>query len=213
MHFTRFRAAVLGAAVITTTLTACAPPGQQANPGVAAEYEGATVTNQQVDATYQAWLDDTKGQDVANRRQILTIELLRDDLLAKSKEQGYPITWSTAKSYADQWIAFKGQEGEASDDMIRATQGILALYVLANVDPTLDIIKQLSDNVAKTAVVSPRSGVYSTDALLASVQTALKSAEDQQLGSQFSFTEFQNVSAFTDESRPWFDRGGTTSAS
>ena len=84
---------------------------------------------------------------------------------------------------------------------------------MANVDPTLADLKVISDKVAKAAVVSPRSGVYSTDALLASVKTAMKSAEDQQLGTQFSFTEFQNVSALSDEDRAWFDRSGPASAS
>ena len=213
MRLKRSRLAVLGAAVLVVTLTACAPPGQDGDPGVAATYEGTDVTNAAVNVTYQAWLNDTKGADVANRRQIITIQLLQNDLLAKCEELGYPVTWATAESYANQWIQFKGVSGTASDAMITATQGILALYVVANVDPTLGDLKVISDKVAKSAVVSPRSGVYSTDALLADVKKAMKSAEDQQLGTQFSFTEFQNVSALTDEDRAWFDRTGGASTS
>lgn len=213
MRLKRSRAAVLAAALITVTLTACAPPGQPGNPGVAATYEDKDVTNQDVDAIYQAWLDGTQGTDVANRRQILTIELLRDDLLAKCKEAGYPVTWNLAQAQANQWIVFKGQKGTATDPMIEATQGILALYVVANLDPTLGDLKEISENVEKSAEVSPRSGVYDTATLLDSVHKAMQSAEDQQLGSQFSYTEYQNVSAFTDEDRAWFDRGGSASAS
>jgi len=213
MRLKRSRIAVLGAAALMLTLTACAPPGQEGTPGVAATVGDVVVTNQQVDDTYSAWLYDTKGKDAANRRQVLTIALLSPALLAKCKELGYPITPATAASYATQWLAFKGVQGTPSEDMITATQGILALYVLANVDPTLDAVRQVSDSVAASAVVSPRSGEYSTDALIDSVKKAMQSAQDQQLGSQFSFTEFQNVSAFTDESRPWFDRGSTTPAS
>jgi hypothetical protein len=91
--------------------------------------------------------------------------------------------------------------------MISATQGILALYVVAYTDPTLASLKAISEQVEKSAVVSPRSGAYSTDALLTSVQAAMKSAEQQQLGPQFSFTAMQNVSAFTDANVSWFDRG------
>jgi hypothetical protein len=178
---------------------------------VAATYEGTDVTNVQVDAIYQAWLDGTQGQDVANRRQILTIEVLRDDLLAKSEELGYPVAWSTAETYANQWIQFKGQQGEAADEMISATQGILALYIIAYSDPTLETLRALSDTAALSIIASPRSGAYSTDALLNSVQAAIQSAEDKQLGSQFSYTEFQNVSAFTDAENDWFDSGATTS--
>ena len=209
MRLKRSRAAVLGAAVITLVLTACAPPGQPGDPGVAATYESETVTNAGIDEIYQAWLDDTQGTDVANRRQILTIELLRNDLLAKCKELGYPVTWSVAQSQANQWITFKGIQGTASEPMISAVQGILALYIVANVDPTLADLKEISEKVAKSAQVSPRSGVYDTDTLIESVQKAMKSAEDQQLGTQFSYTEYQNVSAFTDEDRSWFDRGAT----
>ena len=205
MAFSRFRAAALGAAAITLTLTACAPPGQQGDPGVAAAYEGTTVTNVNVANIEEAWAVDTGSKDVANRRQILTIELLRDDLLAKCKELGQPVSLETAKSYADLWITFKGEQGEASDEVIAATQGILALALIAYADPTYATLKEISDNVAKSAVVSPRSGVYSTDALLSSVQQALQSAEGQQLG-QFAYTEFQNVSAFTDADRDWFVR-------
>ena len=206
MAFPRFRAAALGAAAITLTLTACAPPGQGGAPGVAATYEGHTVTNTVIAAIDAAWTFDTKGKDVANRRQILTIELLRDDLLAKCKELGTPVSLTTAKSYADQWITFKGETGEASDEVIAATQGILALTVVVYSDPTLDSLRTISDNAAKTAQVSPRSGEYSTDALLASVNTAMQSVQNQQLG-QFAYTEFQNVTAFKDEDRAWFDRG------
>jgi len=211
MLLSRPRAAVLGAAVVTFALTACAPPGQPGNPGVAASYEGNDITNVHIDDVYQAWADDTNYQDVANRRQVLTIELLRDDLLAKCKELGYPVAWSTAEQYANQWITFKGQQGTASEDTIAATQGILALYIVASIDPSLDSLKEISDKVAANAIVSPRSGEYSTDALLDSVFAAAQSAEDQQLGSQFSPTAFQNVSAFTDEDRDWFDRGSATS--
>mgnify|MGYP000973059903 CR=1 FL=1 len=205
MRFTRSRAAVLGAAAVMLTLTACAPPGQDGAPGVAANYGKTVITNADVDATYQAWLNDTMGQDTANRRQVLTIELLRDDLLAAAKDQGYPVTRATAKQFADQWIIFKGQQGKASEETILATQGIIALMVVAYNDPTLNAVREISDKVAAEANISPRSGEYSTDALLTSIQAAMKSAEDQQLG-QFSYTAFQNVSAFVDADRPWFDR-------
>jgi len=213
MLLKRSRAAVLAAALITVTLTACAPPGQPGNPGVAATYEGTDVTNQDIDSIYQAWLDGTQGTDVANRRQILTIELLRDDLLAKCKEAGYPVTMTLAEAQANQWIMFKGQQGTATEPMIKSTQGILALYVVVNLDPSLGDLKEISEQVAQSAQVSPRSGESSTEQLLTDVRNAMQSAEDQQLGSQFSYTAYQNVSAFTDEDRSWFDRGGSSSAS
>lgn len=205
MFLSRPRAAVLGAALVTLALTACAPPGQPGEPGVAATYEGTDITNVAVDAIQQAWLDDTKGQDVANRRQILTIELLRDDLLAKCEELGYPVAMSTAETYADQWIMFKGQQGEASDETILATQGILALYIVAFSDPTLATLAEISDKAEAGVVASPRSGTYSTEALLGDVKTAMQNAEDKNLGSQFSYTEFQNVAAFTVSDREWID--------
>lgn len=207
MFLSRPRAAVLGAVVVSLALTACAPPGQPAAAGVAASYEGTDVTNARVDDIYESWLNGTKGQDVANRRQILTVEVLREDLLAKCEELGYPVQWSTAEQYADQWIQFKGQQGEADDNMIEATQGILALWIVAYTDPTFANLREVSDNVEASIVASHRSGAYSTDALIDSVQLAMQTAENKQLGGQFSYTEFQNASAFVDEDRPWFDRG------
>ena len=212
MHFTRSRAALLSAALLTVTLTACAPPGQEGDPGVAVDYAGSAITNSQVDAVYQAWLDDTLGQDVANRRQVLTIELLRPDLLAKCAELGYPVTRQVAEDYAEQWLQqFKGLDTEPSDEVIEATQGILALYIVASIDPSLESLRAISDVVAEQSVSSPRSGAYSTDALLASVQAAAQTADQQQLGTQFSATAYQNVSAFIDEDRSWFDRGTVAS--
>jgi hypothetical protein len=205
MFLSRPRAAVIGAAIVTLALTACAPPGQPGAPGVAATYEGVEITNVQIDAIQQAWVDDTQGQDVAERRQILTIELLHDDLLAKAAELGYPVALSTAKTYADQWIIFEGQEGEASEETVHATQGILALYIVALTDPTLATLTEISDKVAGEVVASPRSGTYSTETLLNDVKTAMQTAEEKGLGSQYSYTEFQNVAAFTVSDREWID--------
>lgn len=206
MSLHRPRAAALAAIVIALVLTACAPPGQPGDPGVSATYDGYTITNARVDAVYQAWLDDTQGKDVANRRQVLTIEMLRPALLKAAAGLGTTVHRSDAVTYARAWIQFKGLKGEPTAPMVDAVQGILALTIVAYQDPNLTILRKLSDDAAKKAIVSPRVGVYSTDAFLKTVEGAISSAQNQSLG-QFSFTEMQNVSAFTDESRNWLDRG------
>lgn len=194
------------AAVAAVTLAACAPPGQDGAPGVAATYGDVTVTNARLGDIVEAWALDTDGSDIANRRQALTIDLLRDDLLAAADELGYPIHRAVAEEYAQQWIFLKGASGEPSPEVIDATQGVLALTVVVGADPTLVTLAELSDRVAESVVVSPRNGVYSTAALIDSVNAAMTSAQQQDLG-QFGFTEFQNVSAFMDEDRDWLDRG------
>lgn len=206
MTLHRPRAAVLAATVIALVLTACAPPGQPGDPGVAATYDGYTITNARIDAVYQAWLDDTQGKDVANRRQVLTIELLRPALLKASTALGTTVHRAQAEAFAKAWIRFKGLKGDPSPAMVDAVQGIIALTVVAYQDPDHAILRKLSDDAAKSAIISPREGVYSTDAFLTTVDAALASAQNQSLG-QFSFTELQNVSAFTDGSPSWLDRG------
>lgn len=205
MAFPRPWAAASGAAAIMILLAACAPPGQAGDPGVAATFESTAVTNQHLADVESAWRTDTQEKDAPNRRQALTIELLRPALLEKSKELGYPISRAIAEAYAKQWLVYTGSEGEPSDEVVTATQGILALYTVTYSDPSLASLREVSDSVAAGVVVSPRSGVYSTDVLLSSVGAAMQTAESQQLG-QFGFTEFQNVTAFADDDRSWFAR-------
>jgi len=201
--------AALAAAVVSVglsvSLAACAPPGQEGDPGVAATYGDTTVTNVDLGNIVGAWAEDTEGGDIANRRQALTIALLTDPLLAAADELGYPIHRTVAEEYAQQWIYLKGATGKPSEEVIQATQGVLALTVVIGADPTLQKLTEVSDAVEASAIVSPRSGVYSTAALLETVNDAITSAQQQDLGA-FSFTEFQNVSAFVDEDRAWSSR-------
>ena len=206
MTLHRPRAAAFAAIVFALVLTACAPPGQSGDPGVSATYDGYTITNARVDEVYQAWLDDTQGKDVANRRQVLTIELLRPALLQAATGLGTTVHRTDAELLAREWIKFKGLQGEPSPAMVDAVEGIVALAIVAFQDPNLELLRKVSDDAAKSAIVSPRVGVYSTDAFLETVEGAITSAQNQSLG-QFSFTELQNVSAFTDEDRSWLDRG------
>lgn len=206
MAFARLRTAALAATVVSLTLTACAPTGQPAGPGVTAIVGSETITNARVDEVYQAWLHDTQGTDVANRRQIVTIEMLTPRLVAAVEAKGIPISDQEITDIAANWIQFKGVSGGPTQPMIDATAGIVALWVLAQLDPTYSEIRVIADEVAAESTVSPRVGTWSTDALLQSVNTAVQAAQSQQL-EQFGFTEFQNVSAFTDENRSWLDRG------
>lgn len=208
MPATRVRKALIAAVVsvgLSVALAACAPPGQDGDPGVAVAYGDASVTNVQLGDIVGAWAEDTEGGDIANRRQALTIALLTPDLLAAADEMGYPIHRTVAEEYAQQWIFLKGATGKPSEEVIQATQGVLALTVVVGADPTLQALTEISDNVEANAIPSPRSGVYSTAALIESVNTAITAAQQQDLG-PFSFTEFQNVNAFVDEARDWSPR-------
>jgi len=206
MHMPAKRvSAALAAVVISVSVAACAPPGQDGAPGVAVVYGDTTITNVELGDIVSSWAEDTDGKDIANRRQALTIDLLTDDLLVAADELGYPIHRAVAEEYAQQWIFLKGASGVPSEDVINATQGVLALTVVVGADPSLLTLTEISDKVEAESIVSPRNGIYSTAALIESVNAAINSAQQQDLG-QFSFTEFQNVSAFVDEDRDWSNR-------
>lgn len=183
-------------------LTACAVPGQEGAPGVAAIYHGATITNEQVESVYQAWVVDTEARDTANRRQVLTIELLRPQLLEAAAELGYEVKREDAEEYARQWLRFHGLGGEPSEEMIDATHGIFALALIAFSQPDYSVLTEIAEDVEANAVLSPRSGVFSAQTFLASVEGARRAALGQELGA-FSYIEFQHVIGLVETDRPW----------
>jgi len=202
----RLIAATVTAAALT--VSGCAVPGQEADPGVAAQYDARTLTNAQVNDVYQAWVVDTEGAEVpTQRRSIITIELMAPQLVVAAEEAGYPISDDQALTYAIQWIRFAGiEEGEPSQQLVETVRAIFALAVLAVVEPELETLRQIAQDVEDNAVFSPRSGEFSTETFLTSVTSALDYAASQNLG-PFFFTAFVNVNGLVEPASPWIDRG------
>jgi hypothetical protein len=164
------------------------------------------VTNVEIDTIYQAWVEETAGQDAANRRQIITIELLRPQLLAATDELGYTLTRQEATSTATQWLRFAGATGEPSEVLIDNVEAIFALALLAFIDPEYRILGEIAQDVEANAVLSPRAGVFHAATFLDQVESAKQAALGQELGA-FSYIEFQHVVGVVDADTPWLDRG------
>ena len=84
----------------------------------------------------------------------------------------------------------------------------------------LELLKEIAPQVNRAAVLrdpSIASGIGQFAAIQAAGKVgidlsviAMQNAEDKNLGSQFSYTEFQNVAAFTVSDRAWIDEGGNS---
>lgn len=203
MNHARTRLVV--AAALALALAGCAVPGQGAPAGTAAEYQGTTVTNEQIDATFASWVQGTNGALVASRDEVTTMELLREDLLAACEERGTPIHFADAERLAQQWFVGLGVTTPPSEDFVRSFQSQFALAVLA-FDGGDDELRAIIESVAEHAAVSPRNGQIDVEGFLASVENAKATATQQQLGAQ-SFVPFQHVNAFSDADASWTERG------
>lgn len=203
MSHVRSRLAV--AALGALALAGCAVPGQPASAGTASVYDGTTVTNAQVDATFSAWVEDTRGMRVSTRDEVLTMELLHDDLVAASTASGRPFHTSDAARLATAWLQSMGITEEPSPELVRSFEAQFALAMLA-LDGSDDDLVRIINSVKDSAVISPRSGEIDVEAFLASVDDARTTADQRQLGAQ-AFIPFQHVSAFSDASASWIDRG------
>lgn len=203
MSHVRSRLAV--AALGALALAGCAVPGQAAPAGTASEYQGNTVTNAQVDATFLAWAQETDGQLVSTRNEVLTMELLHDSLLAACAAQDTPIHTADMQRIAQEWFNVMGIADEPSDDFIRSFESQFALAVLS-ISGADAALREVIESAAESAAVSPRSGEIDVEGFLASVDAAKTAASTQQLGAQ-SYIPFQHVNAFSDASTSWIDRG------
>src|SRR5690606_17111354 len=71
----------LAVALLALATVGCSVPSSDLDPGAAFTYDGRTVTNAEIDAIYTAWVYDTRGKDTPNRRQVLTIEAVREEAM------------------------------------------------------------------------------------------------------------------------------------
>lgn len=199
MSHARSRIAVAALGVLA--LAGCAVPGQDASAGTASEYQGTTVTNAQVDATFAAWVQGTNGALVASRSEVMTMELLHDDLLAACEEIGTPIHTSEAEMTAQQWFTSLGVATAPSADFVHSFESQLALAVLV-LTGHKDLLDGIITDAAAHAKVSPRAGQIDVDGFRASVDAAAAASTKQD-----PFGQFQHVNAFSSAHTSWIDRG------
>lgn len=190
------------AALVALALAGCSVPSSDLDPGAAFTYDGETVTNAEIDAIYQAWVYDTQGKDAPNRRQVLTIEAVREEAIAAAQpfiEDGsIKLNDAEAKRVAEAWLGFLGlNEAEPSPEMAHAAQAIFALALVAYTDADGTAIRGIGDRVEAKVQGSPRSGTFDSDVFVQSVLDAMTAAQSQDLQA-FSFTALQNVNGFVD---------------
>lgn len=208
------------AALVALALAGCTLPSQDLAPGVAFSYHGNVATNTQIDDLARSWDPDGDGVAIAFRRNALTLELLADDLLAKADEltEGQlAITETIAREQATKWLAVKEDGGEPSPELVRSFRIVLALYVVYTFDVDGSVLADIAQKVEQEAIVSPRSGVFSADAFLASTTTAAGTAYNwQQTAStpqeqELAYVAFATVNGFGDPASGVRTTGGASS--
>lgn len=204
-----FRSRMTVLAASSLLLAGCAVPGQAAAPGVAATFQDVTLTTADLDTLAQEWSDASGGQVQPSRDALATFAALGPDAVVAAEESaaeaGSDLVLNDAlvRQVAENWFSGLGvTDVEVSDGVIDSMRDMLAIYLVAGADATLADITALSDGVAADATFSPRLGSYSTDALLASLDTALAAAQGGA-----SYTAFIEVTGFGAPDVPWAARG------
>ncbi|PKQ25828.1 MAG: hypothetical protein CVT64_07215 [Actinobacteria bacterium HGW-Actinobacteria-4] len=200
------RVLAVAVAAAALSLAACAPPGQEGQPGVAAVYNGTTFTNSDLDAVHEAWRVGTNGNDVPRRQQILTIELMREPAIEAVRELGYTFSDQEISALAAQWLEYLRVDAEPTGEFALAVEGVYAIAALVALDPSMQVIYGIAVDVEESAVLSPRSGSFTANAFMKSVEDARTAAIAQDLGSRF-YIEFQHVNGFERVATPWIDNG------
>jgi hypothetical protein len=186
-------------ALLVLALAGCAVPGQTLSPGTAYAHDGAEVSNAYIDAIYQAWSIETQGAILPNRRNVMTLDAAREPAVALAIEavpdSAPTFTQENAESIAKQWYAVKGVTEDPSPAVVESAQGAYAVFVLAYADPTMALVRQLGEELEASIDGSPRAGTFDADAFVASVELAMKNADDEGL-QQFGFAAFYRINGF-----------------
>ncbi|WP_084105962.1 hypothetical protein [Demequina sp. NBRC 110056] len=192
-------AALAGTAIV---LTGCSVPGQPAAAGVAAELDDVTITNEQVAELSDAWVYDIGSP--ANRRQVLTMELMREPLKAATDEIDLTYNRSQAQIQAEGLLELQGVSGAPSEELVDAVEGALMLAAFTVIPEDTSAIQAVAEQVEADAVTNARTGSFSADAFMASLtETAAKATAAAQQGQPAWFLEFNDVVGLVDQDASW----------
>ncbi|WP_144276293.1 hypothetical protein [Demequina sp. NBRC 110053] len=198
LHRRSLVAAVCGALV----LAGCAVPGQPAPAGVAAELDGVQLTNSEVTALSDAWLEDIGAP--ADRRQVITLEMMREPLLAATDQIDLEYTRSQSRQQAEALLELQGVTTEPSEEMVDAVEGALMIAAFTVLPADTSVIQSVAEQVEADATTNARTGSFSTDAFMESlVVTAEKAAAAAQQGQPAWFLEFNDVVGLTEPDASW----------
>lgn len=188
-----------GAAVL---LAGCAVPGQPAGPGAAAVYEGETLSNERIVALQEAWEDE--AAEPAGRRNVITLELMREPLLAATDQIGYEYHRTMAVQQAQMVLRVQGIQGEPSEELVDAIEGAFLLAAFTLVPEDTSVLQSVAEQVEAEAVVSPRSGEFSAEQFMATAYQAVEIAtQEANQGSPVWFVNFNDVNGLVTPESPW----------
>lgn len=188
-----------GAAVL---LAGCAVPGQSAAPGTAAAYDGTTLTNERIAALETAW--DEEAAEPAGRRNVITLELMREPLLAATDQIDYEYHRTMAVQQAQLALRMQGVDAEPSEDFVDAIESAFLLAAFTLIPEDTSVLQSVAEQVEAEAVLSPRSGEFNADQFMATTAAAVEVAtQEANQGSPIWFVNFNNVNGLVPPESPW----------
>ena len=197
------RRAIAGALAGSALLLAgCAVPGQPAAAGTAAELDGVVLTNDHVSELYDVWIEDIGAP--ANRRQVITLELMRGALLDATDQIDFDYTRSISRAQAEGLLELQGVTDDPSEDLIDAVEASLLIAAFTVLTEDTSVIASVAQQVEADAVTNARTGTFSADAFMQSLEiTAQKATAAAQEGQPSWFLEFNDVVGLVESDSPW----------
>ncbi len=191
------------AAALVLALTGCAVTGQPAGPSVVAEWNGVTVTTDDVAAYTEAFDALDAPTDTG---AIVTMLLLKPTVDQTAAANGLLYSDSDLDSDAQMWIAAAaGEQVPVTDEMrdaVRQTKSVWDLFGIGDVaTPILDAVQEIQTD----ATSSPLVGAFSADQYYTSLNNAGTAASNQTaVMGNVAYLELRTTSGFTPNAQqPW----------
>jgi hypothetical protein len=195
----------LAVAVVTLiVLGGCAVPGK-GEPGVAAEYRGNVITDQNITE-----LRDVMGDELYSAPQAgedLTLLLVGPDAVTFVEQLGYDLSDDYVAGRAQQWISYssKGQINDAvvTPACLAVVRVVDALNIMMHDADGLLALRSLVSDIEQNATFSPRYGDFSMENFSASIQAISDYIDQHETELSFAqFTLWQRVNGFNLSARP-----------
>lgn len=210
MTFSARRRVLAGVLVgASFALAGCTVPGQPAPAGAAAAYENTTISNERVGALSAAWSDE--ANQPTTRRSVVTVELLREPLLEQMAQLDLQYHRSMAERQAATLLQMQGLQPDPSEELVDAVEGAFALAVFALAPELQETLREVVEQVEAEAATSPRTGNFSADLFMQSLDPARTQAADlSSQGMPTWFVAFRSVSGFTIAGSEWLATNSAT---
>lgn len=203
MTFSARRRVLAGVLVgASLALAGCTVPGQPAPAGAAAAFENTTISNERIGELSDAW--SVEGDQPTTRRSVVTLELLRVPLIEVIDELDLQYHRSMSKQQAGILLQMQGLEPKPSEELIDAVEGAFVLAIFASAPELHESLRAVADEVEAEAATSPRTGAFSADLFMQSLELAQGQANDLYAqGMPTWFVAYRSVSGFTIAGSEW----------